>query len=165
LSNSESIIRAGSTPAPGLRIALSDWAAAAVEASRIRLEVFVREQAVPLELELDRWDPLSVHALATAAGGAVGTARLLPDGHIGRMAVLRAWRRRGAGRALLDALLEEAGRAGHREAIVNAQTYVVGFYERAGFTVCSEVFDEAGIPHVEMRRPLAPAAPPGGPRR
>jgi predicted GNAT family N-acyltransferase len=144
-----------------VRIELMDWPAAQAAASRIRLEVFVHEQGVPLELEMDDRDAQSLHALATPAGSAVpvGTARLLPDGHIGRMAVLREFRRRGTGRALLDALIEQARAAGHSEAIVNAQTYAIAFYERAGFAVSSGVFDEAGIPHAEMRRPLATAAP------
>jgi predicted GNAT family N-acyltransferase len=95
-----------------------------------------------------------VHALAQFAENTspIGTARLLPDGHIGRMAVLRDWRRYRAGRAMLDALLERARAGGHREAIVNAQIYITAFYAQAGFSVTSDPFDEAGIPHVEMRR-------------
>lgn len=142
--------------APAARIEVMDWTAACSEASRIRTEVFVREQGVPLEIEMDEWDPLSLHALAVdAADGAVlGTARLLPDGHIGRMAVAASARRRGIGRALLERLLREARARGHAQAIIHAQTHAIGFYERAGFVVSSAEFDEAGIAHVEMRCPL-----------
>jgi predicted GNAT family N-acyltransferase len=155
------IIAAGSAAAPDLRIELIDWNAARAAASRIRVEVFVREQAVPLELELDEWDAPSLHALAVPEGiaGPVGTARLLPDGHIGRMAVLRPWRRRGVGRALLDALIARARADGHREVVVHAQMYVTAFYEQAGFMVSSRMFEEAGIPHVEMRRLVTAATP------
>jgi len=149
----------------GVRVDLLDWPAAQASASRIRLEVFVREQGVPAELEMDAHDGASLHALAVAGdGAAIGTGRLLRDGHIGRMAVLREWRHRRVGAALLDALIAAARQRGCPEAIVNAQTYVTAFYERAGFIVSSGVFDEAGIPHVEMRLALVQAGrsrPPG----
>lgn len=149
----------GSAPAGLVRIDVLDWAAARGEASRIRIEVFVREQGVPLELEMDESDPLSLHVLAAdpASGAWVGTARLLPDGHIGRMAVAAGARRRGIGRAMLDVLIARARERGDGVVIVHAQTHAAAFYERAGFAVSSAVFDEAGIPHVEMRLSLTAA--------
>src|SRR5882762_4983737 len=85
------------------------WAEALPLARPVREQVFVAEQRVPLELEWDEWDELSDHAVARdIKGQAIGTARLLPDGRIGRMAVLGEWRRRGVGTALLEALLEQA---------------------------------------------------------
>ena len=77
-----------------LKIELLDWQAAQREAKRIRFKVFVEEQGVPRELEMDENDAQSLHALAYADGRAIGTGRLLPDGHIGRMAVLKEWRGR-----------------------------------------------------------------------
>jgi predicted GNAT family N-acyltransferase len=137
-----------------LRIELLAWADARTEASRIRTTVFVDEQRVPPEIELDAMDASSVHALAYLAGRAVGTGRLLPDGHIGRMAVLRDARAQGIGGAILERLLEEAARRGVREAVLSAQTHALPFYRRHGFAPVGAVYWEAGIPHQEMRRAL-----------
>jgi predicted GNAT family N-acyltransferase len=137
-----------------LRIELMDWAAARAEASRIRTAVFVEEQRVPPEIEMDEHDAACVHALAYAQGRAVGTGRLLPDGHIGRMAVLKHSRSLGVGGAILERLVEEARRSGMKEVVLSAQTHALGFYRRHGFVAAGEVFEEAGIPHQEMRRTL-----------
>jgi predicted GNAT family N-acyltransferase len=136
------------------RIELLDWQAARVEASRIRIAVFVEEQRVPAELEMDDRDADCLHALAFEGGRAVGTGRLLPDGHIGRMAVLREARSRGVGGAILERLVEEARRRGMARVALSAQTHALGFYRRHGFSAVGPVFDEAGIPHQEMRRAL-----------
>jgi len=137
-----------------LRIELMDWSAARVDASRIRLMVFVEEQRVPVEIEMDDNDAACVHALAYWQGRAVGTGRLLPDGHIGRMAVLKQSRSLGVGGVILERLVEEARRRGMKEVVLSAQTHAIGFYRRHGFMQEGEVFDEAGIPHQEMRRVL-----------
>ena len=137
-----------------LRIELMGWAAARAEASRVRLAVFVEEQGVPPEIEMDEKDAVCVHALAYAQGRAVGTGRLLPDGHIGRMAVLKESRSRGVGGAILERLVEEARRRGMKEVVLSAQTHALGFYRRHGFIEAGKVFEEAGIPHQVMRRVL-----------
>jgi predicted GNAT family N-acyltransferase len=137
-----------------LRIEILDWAAARAEASRIRLKVFVEEQRVPREIEMDDMDGACLHALAWLDGKAVGTGRLLPDGHIGRMAVLGESRALGVGGAILERLVDEARRQGMREVILSAQTHAIGFYRRHGFSEEGKVFEEAGIPHQEMRRAL-----------
>jgi predicted GNAT family N-acyltransferase len=137
-----------------LRIELMGWAAARAEASRVRLAVFVEEQGVPPEIEMDEKDAVCVHALAYAQGRAVGTGRLLPDGHIGRMAVLKESRSLGVGGAILERLVEEARRRGMKEVVLSAQTHALGFYRRHGFIEEGKVFEEAGIPHQEMRRVL-----------
>jgi predicted GNAT family N-acyltransferase len=137
-----------------LRIEILDWAAARAEASRIRLKVFVEEQRVPREIEMDDMDGACLHALAWLDGKAVGTGRLLPDGHIGRMAVLGESRALGVGGAILERLVDEARRQGMREVILSAQTHAIGFYRRHGFSEEGKVFAEAGIPHQEMRRVL-----------
>ena len=142
-------------PAPTISVHLCDWDTARVPARRIRELVFVREQAVPLELEWDEQDPHCDHALACATDGrAVGTGRLLPDGHIGRMAVLKEWRGKGVGALLLQTLVEQARSRGHATARLNAQTQAAGFYRRFGFEVSGPEFMEAGIPHVAMKRDL-----------
>jgi predicted GNAT family N-acyltransferase len=103
---------------------------------------------------MDEMDAVSLHALAYVGGAAVGTGRLLPDGHIGRMAVLRESRSLGIGSAILARLVEEAARRGLREAVLSAQTHALPFYRRHGFTPVGEVYEEAGIAHQEMRRGL-----------
>jgi len=135
-------------------IELLDWERARAEASRIRLRVFVEEQRVPAALEMDERDAACVHALAYEDGRAVGTGRLLPDGHIGRMAVLKENRARGVGGAILASLVAEARRRGMREAVLSAQTHALGFYRKHGFREVGAIFEEAGIAHQEMRRAL-----------
>lgn len=134
------------------------WETLAGAAMPVRERVFVLEQGVPAEMEVDEADPASLHAVAHGpAGEPIGTGRLLPDGHVGRMAVLPEWRGKGVGTALLSHLMEAARRRGTRELALNAQIAAIGFYERFGFAPHGEIFMEAGIPHIAMSRPLAPA--------
>ena len=141
------------TDAVSIRIV--PWLEARLDAMSVREAVFVVEQGVPPEIELDAWDPQCDHALASEPGGrAVGTGRLLPDGHIGRMAVLRDARGRGVGGAILAALVEHAAARGMRRLVLNAQTHAVPFYARYGFVAFGDEFIEADIPHVAMARDL-----------
>jgi hypothetical protein len=147
-------------PRSELQVDLLDWEAARARAAPIRYTVFVEEQKVPEESEIDDWDPRCVHALACdASGRAVGTGRLLPDGHIGRMAVLGEARGLGVGSALLTALMEEARRRGHAQAVLSAQTHAIAFYRRHGYAVVSGEYLDCGIPHVDMTCDLGPALP------
>ncbi|MGH8746519.1 MAG: GNAT family N-acetyltransferase [Burkholderiales bacterium] len=125
--------------------------------------MFVAEQGVPAELELDRHDPQCVHALARdETGRAVGTGRLLPGeahgarivAHVGRMAVLKEWRGRGVGGVLLARLIEAARERGDTEVVLFAQTHAQRFYRAHGFLEEGGEFFEAGIPHRKMRRML-----------
>jgi len=134
-----------------LQIQLAPWSEAEAQARRIRFAVFVEEQGVPAELEMDEMDAQCVHALAFDGSEAVGTGRLLPDGHIGRMAVLKGWRGRGIGAALLRRLIQAARERGDREVLLSAQVHALGFYRAQGFTAVGEVYQEAGIPHRAMR--------------
>ena len=146
----------------------ADWAVREVEwhAQRaalhaIRRAVFVEEQRVPEALEWDDLDARCQHVLAySPQRTAIGTGRLLPDGHIGRMAVLKAWRGKGVGRAMLVFLLGLARRKGFDAVHLHAQTHALGFYARHGFTVVGDEFMEAGIPHRAMVLQLKTA--PGG---
>jgi predicted GNAT family N-acyltransferase len=113
--------------------------------------VFVEEQRVPADLEMDDNDATSLHALAYAAGRAIGTGRLLPDGHIGRMAVLKEWRGQGAGRTMLRRLIDAARERGHAEVALSAQVHALEFYRVEGFEPEGAVYEEAGIPHQAMR--------------
>nr|WP_315393331.1 GNAT family N-acetyltransferase [uncultured Duganella sp.] len=133
-------------------IRLGDWSTMGADAKAIRLEVFVEEQQVPAELEMDSMDALCLHAVAyDAAGAPIGTGRLLPDGHIGRMAVRKDARGTGVGGALLRALMEQAKARGQRQVLLSSQTHAAPFYERHGFTSEGDEFVEAGIAHLNMR--------------
>ena len=137
-----------------LQIELMRWEQARAAASRIRYAVFVEEQGVPVEIELDEHDAECIHALAFDGSAAVGTGRLLPDGHIGRMAVLRESRGRGVGSAILAKLIEAAVRRGDREVLLSAQVHALAFYRAHGFSAEGEVYQDAGIAHQTMRRRL-----------
>jgi predicted GNAT family N-acyltransferase len=129
------------------------WNATEKTLKAIRMTVFVEEQGVPEELEWDGLDEHAYHVMAFAPDGApIGTGRLLQDGHIGRVAVLKEWRGMGVGRALLDILLVIANKMGYDEVKLHAQTRVIDFYLRRGFQARGEEFMEAGIPHVLMIR-------------
>ena len=128
------------------RVDVVGFDTALAELRSVRDEVFVGEQGVPITLEHDALDPLCTHVLARLLDGSpVGTARLTPDHHIGRMAVRAAWRGRGIGDALLRALLDEARRRGWPEVRLNSQASAIGFYARHGFQPGGERFMEAGI--------------------
>lgn len=127
------------------------------QALALRERVFCREQGVAREEELDGLDGDARHLVALDGDSVVGTLRLLEQGgsaKIGRVAVEPAHRRRGIGGAMTDAAVEAARGAGCTRAVLASQTYIVELYERAGFTVDSEEFEEAGIPHVSMAREL-----------
>jgi predicted GNAT family N-acyltransferase len=133
------------------RIRRADWERDAPALQAIRRQVFVREQQVPEALEWDGLDTEAVHVIAEGADGEpLGTARLLPSGQIGRMAVLAAHRRQGIGRALLLELVRSAGADALPDLFLNAQTHALPFYARLGFAPEGEAFDEAGIPHRRM---------------
>jgi len=123
--------------------------------SAVRRSVFIEEQGVPEALEWDARDARALHLLAEDAhGNPIGTARLLGDGRIGRMAVLPSWRGRGVGQALLDEALGLARRQGMTSVHLDAQLTAIDFYRRSGFSAYGEVFPDAGIPHQCMERRL-----------
>ncbi len=138
-----------------VEVEIADWARAEARVMPVRTAVFVVEQGVPESIERDAMDALCRHAIARDASGAVvATGRLLPDGHIGRMAVLAALRGTGVGGAVLQALMTEAARLGMAEVVLNAQVHAHDFYQRHGFVADGELFLEAGIEHRTMRRRL-----------
>jgi ElaA protein len=119
----------------------------------IRMRVFVREQGVPADMELDRDDARATHLLSMIPGKAVGTARIVigrGNAKIGRMAVLKRFRRKGVGTKLLKRAIVTAETLGAKKIYLHAQVPVIGFYETMGFRCAGAVFDEAGIPHRKM---------------
>ena len=135
-----------------LQIRIADWHKDNVDLRRIRESVFIQEQGVPPEQEWDSDDVTATHFLACEGDFAIGTVRLLADGTIGRMSVLKDWRGMHVGEKLLIAAINEAERLGLKQQALTAQVHAVGFYERLGFTATSEEFIEAGIPHIDMLR-------------
>lgn len=144
----------GSEPSPfGLRVV--EWTREEAKLRAVRIAVFVIEQNIPEELEWDEHDATSMHVLAEdAAGTPIGCGRLLPDGHIGRLAVLSEWRGRGVGAALLARLTELARMRGDRRVLLNAQVQAIPFYARYGYAPIGAPFAEAGIAHQTMERLL-----------
>ena len=135
-----------------ITVRVADWHRDNAELRRIRDSVFVAEQSVPPELEWDAEDADAVHFLAEEGDYPVGTARLLPDGHIGRVSVLKDWRGLKVGEALMRAAIEAAEQRGQREQKLSAQVHAAAFYERLGFHIEGDEYLEAGIPHVMMVR-------------
>jgi predicted GNAT family N-acyltransferase len=135
-----------------IRVRVADWQKDNADIRRIREAVFVAEQSVPPELEWDAEDAGALHFLALEGDYPIGTARLLPDGEIGRLSVLKDWRGLKVGDALLKTVIDEAEQRDLKEQKLSAQVYATPFYERFGFTVISEEFLEAGLPHVDMVR-------------
>ncbi|MCI3946215.1 GNAT family N-acetyltransferase [Pseudomonas syringae] len=133
-------------------VSVAQWQKNNADIRRIRESVFIVEQSVPAELEWDAEDAEAVHFLAYEGDYAIGTARLLPDGEIGRLSVLKDWRGLKVGEMLLDAVLLEARQRGLTTLKLSAQVQAVEFYQRFGFKVVSDEFLEAGLPHVDMLR-------------
>ena len=139
----------------GFEVRIVDWSRYSQALSSVRHVVFVEEQGVPAELELDGEDASARHAAAFSDDGEViGTGRMLESGKIGRMAVCQLLRRRGIGRALLDTLVEEGQHMGLPYVSVGAQLSAIPFYEGAGFQAYGDVFLDAGIDHKMMKRVL-----------
>jgi len=138
-------------------ILIKTWQDAKQDAYSIRKRVFVEEQGVPEEMELDEFDLNARHALAYADSECIGTARLVTlsgsvgsIGRIGRMAVLPKYRGQGIGRRLLESLLKAAQSQDIKQVELHAQVSVIPFYEQFGFIAQGDVYDEAGIPHRDM---------------
>lgn len=140
-------------PAMRPTVLVGDWTTLGARAGAVREAVFVVEQRIPRELEWDGADGRCIHAVAVdGEGRALGTGRLLPDGHIGRMAVLREARGQGVGSALLLYLMQAARERGDRLVVLSAQCTAEPFYARHGFKRIGIPYEEAGIPHVRMQR-------------
>ncbi len=136
-----------------------------MQALALREIVFIEEQSVPEQLERDEDDARAFHVLAMSGGHAIGTGRLVPLakapegetgtwGRVGRMAVLQAHRRQGIGSKLLVALETEAQKRGFSGILLHAQLSAMDFYKQHGYQPQGAVFEEAGMPHLEMKRRL-----------
>lgn len=144
------------TEIPAFTVRLARWPDDSLAIRAVRETVFIVEQRVAAELEWDGLDEVCTHALAVdAAGAPIGTGRLAADGKVGRMAVLREWRGRGVGEAILKALLDVARSRGMPRLYLHSQVHALGFYARQGFVPHGPEFEEADIPHREMTLEIA----------
>jgi predicted GNAT family N-acyltransferase len=137
-----------------MNVSICSFCDAEAAIRRVRHEVFIEEQGVPVQEEFDDDDPACVHVVVTDDGQAVGTGRLKPDGRIGRVAVLKSARGSGVGRAIMAALEEHARACGMQRLWAHAQVQALIFYERLGYRVAGETFMEAGIAHREIQKPI-----------
>ena len=158
---------------PKFTVQTGDWATLAAHALAVRLKVFVQEQLVPLEMEVDEWDLLALHAVVfDQDGAALATGRLVSKqpgngaepapsassssnctiGQVGRVAVLAACRGQRLGWLVMTTLIQAAKERGLMRLTLHAQQAATGFYEQFGFCSVGEAFEEAGIPHIEMWR-------------
>ena len=137
-----------------LEILIKSWKDAEVDAFLVRQEVFILEQKVPAELELDEFDSSAAHALALLNGHCIGTGRLVDLGNrqaqIGRMAVLAPFRNQGVGRQILEKLVDLARSQGAESIVLHSQENAIPFYEKLGFQARGPTYDEAGIAHRNM---------------
>lgn len=134
-------------PDPDITIYTADWKQHRDSLQKIRRQVFIDEQHVPEVLEWDEYDAVSDHFLVTIDSSVIATARLKPDGQIGRMAVQSEYRNQGIGSRLLKYILHHAEDAGHRQLYLHAQATAISFYEKQGFSAHGKIFYEADIPH------------------
>ncbi len=136
-----------------MKVVSGHWSQARSRVLPLRIAVFVDEQRVPIEMEEDEHDAVSFHAwIENASGEVIATGRLLPDGHLGRIAVARSCRGQGYGGAILEHLISAARDRGMAALALHAQTSALPFYEKFGFQPEGEVFMEAGIAHQLMTR-------------
>lgn len=132
-------------------IAFADWQTESRQLISVRTQVFVVEQQVPIELEVDEFDPVSQHIKAVSSGNQwLGAARLLPSHVVGRMCVLKPFRRCGIGSAIMQFIIDFARRQAIPSISLNAQISALAFYRRHGFIERGGPFVEAGIEHQQM---------------
>lgn len=135
-------------------ILIQSWQEASKRAYAIRQAVFIEEQGVPHEMEIDEFDPIAWHALAFTGNQCIGTGRLVEiaqnAGQIGRMAVLKGFRGNGIGKAILMQLINLATSQKMSSVSLHSQVSAIPFYEKVGFKTQGSVYEEAGIPHRNM---------------
>ena len=139
-----------------ISIKRASWIEDEIAIKSVRISVFVKEQQIPFEVDFDTQDATAKHWLAVDANNQpVGTARMLSDGHFGRMAVLKNYRNHGIGRLIMAAVSDYAAVSGMREVYLYAQLTAMPFYQSLGFTPYGKVFLEAGLEHIAMLKQLS----------
>lgn len=138
-----------------ITIVSGDWATLSDACSHIRRVVFIQEQGVDESEELDALDPECTHFLMREGQISCGTARLLPDGHIGRVAIVESHRGLGLGARLMHHVIAHARTQQFTHCVLSAQVQATGFYEQLGFEAHGDIYMDAGIPHRDMTLELA----------
>ena len=120
----------------------------------IRIDVFIKEQGVPRELEFDGLDSAAIHCIVFDEDLVVGTGRMLPDGHIGRIAVKKTYRGKGIGKMIMKSLIDKAIKMQFTEVWLSSQYYAKDFYKKLGFIEIGDIYKEADIDHIKMKKKL-----------
>ena len=136
-----------------IKIIVADYKKYSPIIKKIRYEVFVKEQNVPPELEIDSYDKIALHVLFYIDDKPVATGRMIvKDGHIGRIAVLKNFRNKHLGYGIMLFLMEKAKELNLKRVWLSAQTSAIGFYKKLGFSAFGKYFYEAGIKHINMEK-------------
>ena len=133
---------------------LADYKEYSSQIHQIRNEVFVDEQKVTIELEIDGLDPDAIHVLVYKGEKAIATGRMLTDGHIGRVAVKKDYRKQGIGKIIMEKLIDTAKNLQLPEVCLSAQCHAKIFYQNLGFIEVGDVYKDAGIDHINMTKKL-----------
>ena len=133
---------------------ICDYESNIKEICAIRYNVFVEEQKVPEELEIDGLDDKAKHVLAFVDSVQIGTGRILSDGHIGRVAVLKDYRGLGIGKLIMKDLIKWAQNMNLEKVWLSSQWHAHSFYLDLGFVCVGEIYKEAGIDHIKMFKTL-----------
>jgi hypothetical protein len=136
------------------KIIITDYHAYAKDIRGVRDEVFVLEQSVPVEIEHDEHDETALHAVVFAQGSAVATGRMLDDGHIGRIAVLKSQRGKGIGKLIMLEFFQQAKERQLSKIWLSSQWHAHRFYSNLGFVCIGEKYLEAGIEHIKMTKEI-----------
>ena len=139
---------------PEINVTEADFALLEREIFAVRCAVFIVEQDVPIDQEIDNADPFCRHVLVFENEQPIGTGRLLDNGHIGRVAVLKQYRHQGIGLAIMQKLEAIAKTIDLEHIYLSAQTSAIGFYEKLGYYSYGEIYMEVDIPHIRMKKPL-----------
>ncbi len=120
----------------------------------IRDDVFCKEQGIPQDIEFDGFDSLAIHSIVFDEDIEIGTGRMLSDGHIGRIAVRKQYRGKGIGKMIMQSLIDEAINMKFQEVWLSSQYHVKGFYKKLGFIEIGDIYQEADIDHIKMKKKL-----------
>ncbi|BAP65414.1 GNAT family N-acetyltransferase [Acinetobacter baumannii] len=137
------------------KVIAGSWTQFEEDAKYIREQVFIQEQGIEPEDEWDDFDSIAMHFMVYGKEQPIATARLLPQHSVGRVAVLMPYRKQGIGKILMQHIIEYARQHKLPYLKLSAQTYVTAFYEALGFKVQGEVYQDCGIPHIDMTLTLS----------
>ena len=133
------------------RVQSGHWDKLEQDAKFIRKQVFIIEQNIPEEEEWDDQDMISDHFVVYDQDQPIATARLLQNNSVGRVAVLKAYRGQGIGRMIMLEIIQQAHQQDRKFLHLSSQVHAISFYEKLGFSIQGDAYDECGIPHIKMQ--------------